>query len=114
MSRKGWNPHAHDNLTRGARAESKVKRAYEDAGWSVRRHGWGADFKATKNGSTRFIEVKTTSGKLTPRQKAMRRRHGNAYHIEYVKGFDVPASNAMRIRPDGHSEMDPWAWSRQA
>lgn len=111
MARKGWNPHDYNNLRRGMDAEAKVRRAYERAGWETERHGWGADFTATKNGSKRYIEVKTTSGKLSKRQKAMQRRHGKQYHVEYVHNADVPSSNAMRIRPDGHSELDPWAWA---
>lgn len=110
MARKGWNPHDSGNLRRGELAEKKVRRAYESEGWATERHGWGADFKATKNGSTRYVEVKTTSGKLSRRQKAMQRKHGRQYHIEYVKGYEQPNSDPVRIRPDGHSELNPWAW----
>ena len=111
MARKGWNPHAHGNMSRGKKAEARVRKAYEDAGWATQDYGWGADFSASKNGHTRYVEVKTTSGKLSKRQKEMQRKHGKQYHVEYVGDMDVATSDAMRIRPDGHSEMDPWKWA---
>ena len=112
MARKGWNPHAHGNMSRGKKAEAKVRKAYEKAGWRTEDYGWGADFKATApNGVERWVEVKTTSGKLSRRQKAEKAKRGRQYHVEYVGDMDVASSDAMRIKPDGHSEMDPWAWA---
>lgn len=114
MAKPGWNPHDYQNLSRGAKAEAKVRRAYEAEGWATERYGWGADFVATApNGKKRWVEVKTTSGKLSKRQKAEKRKRGRQYHVEYVDDMGVPESNAMRIRPDGHSEMNPWVWADQ-
>ena len=115
MAKKGWNPHDHANLSRGKKAEARVRAAYERAGWVTEDYGWGADFKAThRNGKERWVEVKTTSGKLSRRQKAERKKRGRQYHVEYVGDMDVRSSNAMRIRADGHSEMDPWVWAADA
>ena len=101
-------------MSRGKKAEARVRKAYEREGWATEDYGWGADFVATKGGATRWVEVKTTSGKLSRRQKAERRKRGKQYHIEYVADMDVPNSNAMRIREDGHSEMNPWVWAADA
>lgn len=109
-----WNPHTTGNLARGRAAEKKVRRAYQEDGWTTQTYGWGADFLASKPGHPdRYVEVKSASGKLTKRQRAMQKKHRENYHVEYVADNEVPRSDAMRIREDGHSELDPWAWSER-
>ena len=81
---KGWNPHATHgggNLKRGERHEDRIERKYKRDGWKVERSGWGSDFKATKNGHVRYIECKTGTGRLTPKQKRRKARVGKRYKV---------------------------------
>ena len=78
---KGWNPHAHGNAARGARAAERVKREYETRGWKVRPAGKGADWAARKGTRRILIEVKTGGGKLSRNQEAARRRVGRRNYV---------------------------------
>ena len=66
----------------GKKTENTVIRKYKRQGYKVTDTHKGYDFKATKRGSTKYIEVKSGDGRLTERQKAMKRRHGSNYIVE--------------------------------
>ena len=79
---------SYANNVRGQSAERAVIRKYERQGWRVQRVGnaHGCDFKATKQGSTRYVEVKSGEGSwMRPKQKATQRRHGSKYKVHKVK-----------------------------
>lgn len=76
------------NASKGKRAERVVRSEYEMAGYKTQKTGKGHDFKAThKNvftgeNDTKYVEVKSGNGELSPLQKKMKRRLGRKYVVE--------------------------------
>ena len=77
------------NAAQGRRAERMVRRKYKMQGYSIRRTGYGHDFKATRRNifggkETKFVEVKSGNGRLSPTQWRAKRRLGSRYVVERV------------------------------
>lgn len=79
--RRGFNPHDHNNAGRGRRAERRVKDEYEGRGWKMERTDKPADFVATRGRRRKYVEVKTGSGKMNPRQKKFRSKVGRDNYV---------------------------------
>ncbi len=76
-------------------AEQAVRQALEGDGWAVldvTRFGIGYDFRAHKAGTTRHVEVKSSTGRctptLTPNELDEARRLRESYVLAVVEDFD--------------------------
>ena len=100
-----------DNAVQGKDGEERIKRDYECSGYKVKRTGRGHDYKATKRDwlsgkkETKYIEVKTGNGKLSPLQKKKKRSLGKKYVVERVQPNPFTTSTSIDLL--GSSESKP-------
>ena len=71
-----------NNPTKGKKAEARIKNRYKRDGYKIERAGWGSDFKVTKNGRSKFVEVKSGTSRLTEKQLKMKKKYGSRYKVE--------------------------------